>query len=298
MTNWQLMEFGALLRQYRLKSGVTLKKLTEVVSIDNTYLSKIENNLRSPPKRNIIIEIAKALDLNPVETDKLLLSASFAPIKSFYEENFLLADILYSQIRKKGMKAIYEIINRPMGGAIVIRNNKILVKQISTSPIKGVWAIPHGFVNPKEGDKTAEDIACRLIVKIFGQVKLKIVKELTREGEVLQNIDTTDYFMKLGLFPPIFKIYEIQIEKKAQIKSPNTLFIPFDDIINLPGLIHPLLYQIMQPYIKDPRIIKKLYERGQETIQKLTGKRSFYLDMKSFADKRISKISFPPVFHP
>ncbi|PIZ67038.1 XRE family transcriptional regulator, partial [Candidatus Roizmanbacteria bacterium CG_4_10_14_0_2_um_filter_36_35] len=51
------MEFGALLRQYRLKSGVTLKKLTEVVSIDNTYLSKIENNLRSPPKRNIIIEI-------------------------------------------------------------------------------------------------------------------------------------------------------------------------------------------------------------------------------------------------
>lgn len=289
------MEFGTLLRQYRLRSGVTLKKLAEVVSIDNTYLSKIENNLRSAPKRNTIIEIAKALDLNPVETDRLLLSAFFAPIKSFYEEDFLLADSLYTQIRKKGMRAIYEIINRPMGGAIIIRDNKILLKQISTSPIKGVWAIPHGFVNPKKGDKTAEDIACRLLVKIFGPVKPKVVKELTGEGEILQNIDTTDYFMKLGLFPPIFKIYEIQIEKRAQIKSPKTLFIPFNDVINLPGLIHPLLYQIMQPYIKDPRIIGQLYERGQETIKKLISKRSFYLDMKSFANKKISKISLPPV---
>jgi len=296
------MEFGTLLRQYRLKSGVTLKKLAELVYIDNTYLSKIENNLRSAPKRNVIIEIAKALDLNPVETDKLLLCATYAPIKLLNEKmtwvnknNFLLADFLYSQIRKNGMKAIYEIINRPMGGAVVIRDNKILLQQISTSPIKGVWAIPHGFVNPKKGDKTASDIACRLLVKIFGQVKPKVIKELTAKGEPLENIDTTDYFMKLGLFPPIFKIYEIQIEKRTQIKSPNTLFIQFNDIINLPGFIYPLLYQIMTPYIKNPRIIKKLYERGQETIQKLTSKRSFYLDMKSFADKKISKISFPHV---
>ena len=295
------MEFGTLLRQYRLKSGVTLKKLAEVVFIDNTYLSKIENNLRSAPKRNVIIEIAKALDLNSVETDKLLLCATYAPIKLLDEKmtlvnknNFLLADFLYSQIKKNGMKAIYEIINRPLGGAVVIRDNKILFQKIGTSPLKGVWGIPQGFVNPKKGDKTAEDIVCRLVVKIFGPVKLKVVKELTGEEEVLQNIDTTDYFMKLGLFPPIFKIYEIKIGK-VNIKSLNSLFVPFDDVINLPGFIHPLIYKIMALYIKNPRIIKQLYERGQETIQKLTSKRSFYLDMKSFANKRISKISLPPV---
>jgi transcriptional regulator with XRE-family HTH domain len=290
------MKFGPLLKQVRRQSGASQRTLAKNSKIDSTYLSKIENGFRNAPSRGTVIKISRVLKLNAEETDRLLLAADYAPINFFdhrnreTENNLLLTDYLYSEIRKKGMKAIYELINRPLGGAIVIKDNTILLQQIDTSPLKGVWAIPHGFINPKKGDRKAEDIAYRLVKKIVGRVKLKIVKELTKEGEVLENIDTTDYFMKLGLFPPIFRIYEVKINKTTGIKSQNALFIRFENVVDLPGLIHPLLYEIMQPYIKNPIIIKQLYDRGQETIQKLTDKRSFYLDMKIYAKKRISRI--------
>jgi transcriptional regulator with XRE-family HTH domain len=75
------MGFGELLRAYRKRRGWTQVTLALRVGYDPSYISRLESdgNLRSPPKREVVLRIAKALGLNREETDNLLLSAMYAP---------------------------------------------------------------------------------------------------------------------------------------------------------------------------------------------------------------------------
>ena len=68
--------FGELLRNLRKEKKVTQRRLAELVGIDFTYISKIENGSMDPPAEDKIVRIAEVLDVDP---DDLILAAKKVP---------------------------------------------------------------------------------------------------------------------------------------------------------------------------------------------------------------------------
>jgi len=59
------MGFGRDLRQMRLQAGFKLRPFAKKVGISATYLSKIEREEFLPPSAEILINMAKLLNINP-----------------------------------------------------------------------------------------------------------------------------------------------------------------------------------------------------------------------------------------
>lgn len=68
--------FGEYLRELRKEKKVTQRRLAELVGIDFTYISKIENGSMDPPAEDKIIRIAEVLGVEP---DELILAAKKVP---------------------------------------------------------------------------------------------------------------------------------------------------------------------------------------------------------------------------
>jgi len=69
-------DFGKLLKSLRLEKKITQRKLAELVGIDFTYISKIENGTMEPPAENTIVKIAEVLGEDP---DKMIIMAKKIP---------------------------------------------------------------------------------------------------------------------------------------------------------------------------------------------------------------------------
>ena len=338
------MRFGILLSKLRQNTHFSQKRLAEALNWDQSYLSKIESGTKKPPSRNVLLSIAKIMNLSEENTDQLLLSADYQPqlvlemgiddedfslkkhisilkelkdkiplssyirvkeeiagyldlIRMKYlqkpnellQKNTLLADFIYSKVKRGGLKALYTVINQPQGGAVFIQNEKILLAQIGTSPLRGVWHVPAGFVNPKKGDKNAKDIALRLVKQCLNNTDIEVAKELTADGEILEDIDTTEYSIKLGFFPAVFQAYEIKVKDKFIKPTSGARLVPFKNISQLREGIHPLLSQIIKPYIKNKKLINSIYLKGEETIQKIIKKMSYRQDLSKFYEERVKK---------
>ena len=67
--------FGAILRQLRTQSGVSLKRLAPELGVTYTYLSKLENS-EVGPSEQMVGKVAKYFEYDP---DKLLLTAGKVP---------------------------------------------------------------------------------------------------------------------------------------------------------------------------------------------------------------------------
>ena len=65
------MTFGQQLRELRKAKGMTQIELAQKTAISFTYVSKLETGAMPPPKQKIILALAKALDVNKADTDKL-----------------------------------------------------------------------------------------------------------------------------------------------------------------------------------------------------------------------------------
>lgn len=214
----------------------------------------------------------------------------------YFKKN-LLANYLYSQVRRLGLKELYRLINRPLGGALVVHKDKLLLHRIGISPIKGWWHIPIGFVNPKKGDKNTQDIAVRLVKKFVSdhkkrdQLSCNIEKELTAPGEVLEDLDTSWYSLRLGVFPLVAEIFAISLNKPELIKdSDQAGWFEVKKLDQLRGDVHPFLSQIVELYFKDKRLARILEKRGEEAIEKVIKKKDYFEKMQKFADKRIRLI--------
>jgi transcriptional regulator with XRE-family HTH domain len=72
------MNFGARIRQLRKDHRMTQRQLADLVEIDFTYLSKIENGHGVPPAEATIRRLAEELDADPEE---LVLLAKKLPAK-------------------------------------------------------------------------------------------------------------------------------------------------------------------------------------------------------------------------
>lgn len=74
--------FGALLRSLRIRSGLSQNLLARRAGIDPAYVNRLE---RAPedsanlPRRRVVLAMAGALELGPVDTERLLVAAGHCP---------------------------------------------------------------------------------------------------------------------------------------------------------------------------------------------------------------------------
>lgn len=72
-------EFADLLKRKREAAGLSQSALAKAVDISPSHLNRIEKAQRNPPPADKVLQIAYALHLSPVETDRLLAAAGYAP---------------------------------------------------------------------------------------------------------------------------------------------------------------------------------------------------------------------------
>jgi PGF-pre-PGF domain-containing protein len=68
--------FGTRLRELRTQARMTLRELANKVSVNYTYLSKIENGVLPPPSEKVILQLAEALN---ADKDELFTLAGIIP---------------------------------------------------------------------------------------------------------------------------------------------------------------------------------------------------------------------------
>lgn len=61
--------FGQLLRELRREKGISQRELAKKVSVDFSYISKLENDRLPPPAADTIVRICEVLNVQP---EKLL----------------------------------------------------------------------------------------------------------------------------------------------------------------------------------------------------------------------------------
>lgn len=71
--------FPVLLRAFRERAGRSRNRLAHEVGVDPSYLTRIEQGSREPPRAHIVEGIARRLRLSLPERNRLLLAAGYAP---------------------------------------------------------------------------------------------------------------------------------------------------------------------------------------------------------------------------
>jgi len=72
----ETQEFGARLRELRIRACLTQRELADNVNVDFTYLSKIENGVLPPPSEKVILRLAEVLN---ADKDELITLAGRIP---------------------------------------------------------------------------------------------------------------------------------------------------------------------------------------------------------------------------
>jgi len=95
------ISFGELIRQERLKKGVTLRKFAQSVDLSSTFISRMERDDTYPPSEEKILNIAAALGLDP---DYLILMARKVPeeVQELLFDHPHLVGLLRKAIKKNG----------------------------------------------------------------------------------------------------------------------------------------------------------------------------------------------------
>lgn len=93
-------EFGEIIRQARKDKGYSQRKLAEMLSVDFTYLSKLENNRADyAPKEDVIRALARHLSL---DEEELIYLAGRIPQQEeeFLRENYKSMPSLFRRMRE------------------------------------------------------------------------------------------------------------------------------------------------------------------------------------------------------
>jgi len=72
-------EFGAVLRELRLRADLSQYALAKRCAVNSSYLNRMESGERNRPTREIVDAFARALGLGQINADRLLVSAGYLP---------------------------------------------------------------------------------------------------------------------------------------------------------------------------------------------------------------------------
>lgn len=71
--------FGAVLRRFRLRAGLSQNALGKMAGVNTSYCNRLESGVRETPTREVAHALARALALSAEEVDRLLFSAGHVP---------------------------------------------------------------------------------------------------------------------------------------------------------------------------------------------------------------------------
>ena len=106
------MDFGSHIRDLRIKKRFSLRDFAEMVGIDFTYLSKIENGKVDPPSEEKIKAMANKLDIDPEELLGLAGKVSSDQIRRAVQSNPEVGILLRKlQSRQLSNKQVNDMLN-------------------------------------------------------------------------------------------------------------------------------------------------------------------------------------------
>jgi len=76
------VEFGATLARLRRNTGKATTTLARTLNVDPVYLERLERGDGRAPDRQFVLDVARALELNEIQTDELLWSANHLPLRA------------------------------------------------------------------------------------------------------------------------------------------------------------------------------------------------------------------------
>lgn len=68
--------FGQIIKRARKNKCISQTKLADMIKVNSTYISKLENGTIKPPSQQIISELARALE---IDVHELLIAAKIIP---------------------------------------------------------------------------------------------------------------------------------------------------------------------------------------------------------------------------
>ena len=73
--------FGPLVREYRVRVGLSQNQLARRAGIDPAYVNRLERSGPDGgvPRRRVVLSLAAALELGPVDRERLLIAAGLCP---------------------------------------------------------------------------------------------------------------------------------------------------------------------------------------------------------------------------
>lgn len=71
--------FGAVLRHFRLRAGLSQNALARLVGVNASYINRVERLQRGAPSRRVVLALARGLALSRRETDCCCVIAGLAP---------------------------------------------------------------------------------------------------------------------------------------------------------------------------------------------------------------------------
>ncbi len=73
--------FGPLVREYRVRVGLSQNQLARRAGIDPAYVNRLERSGPDGgvPRRRVVLGLAAALELGPVDRERLLIAAGLCP---------------------------------------------------------------------------------------------------------------------------------------------------------------------------------------------------------------------------
>lgn len=71
MSSLSQNDFGSILRELRVKRGLSQKQVAKAAVLDQSYLSALEHGRRPPPRDDILVRLALAMNASPTEKENL-----------------------------------------------------------------------------------------------------------------------------------------------------------------------------------------------------------------------------------
>src|SRR5262249_18469042 len=141
----------------------------------------------------------------------------------------------YSRFIKKNFRT-------PVGAALIVKNNKILLRFLPLGPFKNFWFLPSAYVHKEQHDKSTLDTAIRKANEGYDDLEIEAKTKLTGKTGRLSGLDTITYALQLGLVPTVIDIYELRIKNVDVIQvDDRTRWCGQEDLVEFKGWLHPLI---------------------------------------------------------
>jgi hypothetical protein len=144
---------------------------------------------------------------------------------------------------------INQHLRTPVGAALIVRDNKILLRFLPLGPFQNFWFLPSAYVHKEQRDKSTLDTACRKARELHDDLVIIKKTKLTGKRGRLSRLDTITYALQIGLMPTVIDIYEIAIKDCPIIpEDEHTKWCGENDLETLKPWLHPLVPDIIHLY--------------------------------------------------